>query len=216
MILSIHIPKTAGSSFRGILAQVFGPDLLLKYWEMTDAAGKVITTIPRSVRCIHGHFVPEALLPQFPNATLITWVRDPVERIASCYAHVLRQPDWRHPMHRQVHEKGLSLLQFAGLEPMRNEIAHYLNGRRPADFRFIGLTEQFAASLRRFFKRLALAPIAAEAMQENANPDRPEARYSLDDDTRRKIAALNERDMDLYADCCRMVAERERHLARVA
>ena len=63
MILGIHIPQTTGSSFRRILAQIFKRDFLLKYREMTDTQGPVVTAIPDNIRCIHGHFVPDVCCP---------------------------------------------------------------------------------------------------------------------------------------------------------
>ncbi len=115
MLLSVHIPKTAGVSFRKILAQLYCEDFLLKYWQMTDAYGQVVTSIPANIRCIHGHYCPEVLLPRYPAARLITWVRDPVERVISSYFHRLRDPDWQHPVTRELHEKKLTLVDFASL-----------------------------------------------------------------------------------------------------
>ena len=207
VILSIHIPKTAGTSFRRVLRLAFGRDLLLHYWALEDADGRAVTVISDRIRCIHGHFVPDRFLLQFPEAALITWVRDPVERIASAYAHVLRSPDWRHPVHRAVHERKLSLLQFAGLDAMRNEMAHYLAGRPAAEFVFIGITERFDESLQRFFRRFGILPVGA-GPRENCNPNRTGDRYVTDPEVRRKLAALNARDMDLYADCLHVFAER--------
>lgn len=104
MILSIRV-KTAGSGFRRIRARIFERDFLLKYREMADTQGPVVTAIPDKIRCIHGHFVPDVLLPQYPEATLITRVRDPVERVDSSYSHHLRHPGWRRPVNREIHEK---------------------------------------------------------------------------------------------------------------
>jgi len=45
------------------------------------------------------------LLPQYPGATLITRVRDPVKRVVPSYRHHWCHPDWRHPVTREIHEK---------------------------------------------------------------------------------------------------------------
>ena len=45
MILSIHIPKTAGVRFRDLLRERFGAGLILHYYHITDAAGRVLSGI---------------------------------------------------------------------------------------------------------------------------------------------------------------------------
>jgi len=200
MLLSIHIPKTAGVSFRRILASLFEEDFLLKYWEMTDAHGRVVTTVPANVRCIHGHFPPDALLPEFPGSKLITWVRDPVERVISSYYHRLRDPDWQHPITRELHEKKLSLTDFAALDLMRNEMARFFGTKRPKDFAFIGRTESFESSVDRFRSQFGFN--AVPIPRENCNPLRTAEQYSIDAATRRRIATLNELDVSLYDEIC--------------
>lgn len=204
VVLSVHIPKTGGVSFRKILAQLYEEDFLLKYWQMTDAYGRVVTSIPENIRCIHGHFHTDALLPAYPEAKLITWVRDPVERVVSSYFHRLRDPDWAHPVSRELHEKKLSLTEFAALELMRNETARFFGSRQPADFAFIGRMETFESSLARFLEEFGFSQVPIPC--ENRNPDRQTSRYPLDDDTRAKIAALNELDLAIYDDVCRRAA----------
>ena len=211
MILSIHIPKTAGVTFRSILARTFEADFLLSYWKMTDATGEVVAEVPLNTRCIHGHFAPEVFLPRFPDAKLITWVRDPVERVVSSYCHRLRDPDLKHPVTRELHEKKLSLLQFAALDLMRNEMSRFFGQPAPARYAFVGLTEEYELGLELFFRVFDLP--AVPVWHENCNPDRNGVRYAIDIATRRKVAALNEQDCDLYFDCRRRYCELyRRHL----
>jgi hypothetical protein len=200
MILSVHIPKTAGVSFRRILADLYQEDILLKYWQMTDAYGQVVSHVPNHVRCIHGHFHPEALLPEFPDAKLVTWVRDPVERVISSYYHRLRGPDWLHPVDRELHAKKLSLVEFAALDLMRNEMARFFGGKQPKDFAFIGQTEKFESSLDDFLRQFGFGQVPAP--RENCNPLRTAERYEVDYKTREEIAALNEQDLLIYDQIC--------------
>ena len=201
VVLSVHVPKTGGVSFRRILAQLYQEDFLLKYWQMTDAYGRVVTAIPENVRCIHGHFPPDVLLPTYPGARLITWVRDPVERVVSSYYHRLRDPDWQHPVTRELHEKKLSVVEFAALDLMRNETARFFGSKRPADFAFIGRMETFEVSLARFLREFGFGEVAIP--RENCNPACANGHYPLDPATREKIMALNERDLEIYQAVCR-------------
>jgi hypothetical protein len=207
MLLSIHIPKTAGVSFRRILAQLYQEDFLLKYWQMTDARGQVVSTVPLNVRCIHGHFSPESMLQAYPQAKLITWVRDPVERVISSYYHRLRDPDWQHPVTRELHEKKLSLVEFAALDLMRTEMSRYLGTRQPKDFAFIGRTECFETSLARFLQMYNFNQVPVP--RENCNPQRTSAYYPVAASVRGKIAALNERDVAVYEEYCQSLTESE-------
>ncbi len=200
MILSVHIPKTAGVSFRQILAELYQEDILLKYWQMTDARGQVVSCVPGHVRCIHGHFHPQALLPEFPRARLVTWVRDPVERVISSYYHRLRSPDWLHPVDRELHARKLSLVEFAALDLMRNEMTRFFGDKKPEDFAFIGRTEQFDSSLDEFLRLFGFSHVSSR--RENCNPGRTAERYPVDDATRGEIAALNERDILIHEKIC--------------
>ena len=65
----------------------------------------------RALRVVHGHmgFGVHRLFPQ--PARYVTLVCDPVARIASHYAHVLRTPN--HYLYEQVTAERLTLLEYA-------------------------------------------------------------------------------------------------------
>ncbi|MBI3884806.1 MAG: sulfotransferase family 2 domain-containing protein [Opitutae bacterium] len=199
MILSVHIPKTAGVSVRNILKEHFGAGFVLYYWEPTDAYGRVLPAVPDSAECVHGHFPADQFAGRFPEARLVTWVRDPVERVASSYYYRLRHPDWRHPVCRELHAKKLSLADYAALPLVRNEMVRFFGGKQPADFFFIGVMEEFARSLARMSSLLGLP--AAPERHDNGNPDKKTSRYEIDPGVRREIEELNEGDAELYGRC---------------
>lgn len=199
LILSIHIPKTAGVSVRNILKEHFGPGFVLAYWQVTDAWGRVLPEVPATARCVHGHFEADRFAGRFPRARLLTWVRDPVERVVSSYYHRLRDPDWQHPVCHELHSKKLSLVEYAALPLVRNEMAHFFGGRKPEEFFFIGVVEEFERSLAHLTRLLEIR--AAPVRHDNVNPDKKTARYELDPAIRREIGALNEKDTELYGQC---------------
>jgi len=210
--LSIHIPKTAGVSIRNILKEHFGPGFVAYYWEITDAWGRVLDQVPPDATCVHGHYQTDQLIRQFPRAELITWVRDPVERVVSSYHHRLRDPDFKHPVCHELHQKKLSLTEYAALPLVRNEMTRYFGSKKPEDFLFVGLVEDFEPSLRLMARLLGIP--APSARRDNANPEKPSGRYQLDPAVRREIQATNEQDAELYADCVRLYQDQK--LERIA
>ncbi|MBS0663268.1 MAG: sulfotransferase family 2 domain-containing protein [Verrucomicrobia bacterium] len=199
MLLSVHIPKTAGVSFRLMLARLFGEGFVQHYWEITDARGRVLTEIPANATCVHGHFVADELAAQFPQAPLITWVRDPVERVVSSYFHRLRDPDWRHPVCVELHRQKLSVEKYAELDLVRNEMARFMGTKRPQDFAFIGLVEEIDVSMGRFFEQFDLPRV--DVPRENVNPERRTNRYDLTESARARILELNAEDAAIYETC---------------
>lgn len=211
MILSVHIPKTAGVSVRNILKEHYGPGFVLHYWQITDAWGRVLEQVPDNAACVHGHYHTDALTGRFPSATLITWVRDPVDRVVSSYFHRLRDPDWQHPVCVELHEKKLSLVQYAALPLVRNEMTRYFGSKQPGDFAFIGIVEDFERSLVVMKQVLGMPDIPAR--RDNVNPDKPAGGYVLGAQIREEIAAHNAEDVSLYAQCMRLWRERSAALA---
>lgn len=205
MFLSLHIPKTGGVSLRNILKEHFGPDFYLSYWEVTDAYGRIITEVPATARCVHGHFQADQLADRFPHARLITWVRDPVERVVSSYYHRLRDPDWRHPVCLELHARKLTLLDYAALPLVRNEMTHFFGRRQPADFSFIGVLDEFHASMVHLTTLLGMPTVPFR--HDNFNPQKKSDKYDLDLPTREAISALNEKDQVLYQECLRRSAK---------
>jgi hypothetical protein len=90
-LISIHIPKTAGTSFVNVLHAWYGPNLYRINQKNRDslkieplAIGKWKSNI-----CLHGHFNSTRNKPvdiQFPQITqYITFLRDPLEHHLSMY-----------------------------------------------------------------------------------------------------------------------------------
>lgn len=212
MILSVHIPKTAGVSIRNILAEHYGPGFVLHYWQITDAWGRVVDKVPAEATCVHGHYQADVHAKEFPDATLITWVRDPVERVVSSYHHRLRDPDWQHPVCVELHTKKLSLSEYAALPLVRNEMSRFFGGKRPEDFSFIGIVEDFNESLAAMKQFLRIPD--AQVRRDNTNPEKQAEYYCFDPRVRREIEKQNAEDLALYERCLALWRARQAALAR--
>ena len=117
MIISLHLPKTAGSSFARSLEAHFGPRLLKDYadvpintpvYERNQAALRASIDIGEQgvtgMACIHGHFLPlkYLLLGTKQELTFITWMRNPVERAYSQYLMHLTKKQLTTSFHEQL------------------------------------------------------------------------------------------------------------------
>lgn len=173
MIISIHIPKAGGSSLRQVLHGVYGAHLWADYsrqWSPSDAH---LAEIPESARCLHGHFEADAFKVRFPNARLITWMRNPVDRIVSLYRHILHRPDLENSYIREIHQRQPGLVEFSQIPWVRNHAFNYLKGFSPEDFTFIGFLEDFASSLRSCARKLGWPDIPEPTWENKAGDCTP-------------------------------------------
>jgi hypothetical protein len=207
LIVSVHVPKTGGVSFREVLARLAGDRLVLDYadrplaprsrWQAWRERRRR-AELPPGTRVVHGHFVAAKYWRSHPEGRFVTWFRDPVERLASHYFYWQREPDPEHPTCRRLHSERLSLRAFAALPEMRDVHARLLGGVPVEAFAFVGLTEHFEAGME-LFRRLFCPELELGAGRRNVNPARSGERYALDPAERDAIAALNRADLALYA-----------------
>ncbi len=208
LIVSVHLPKCAGTSFRHLLARIYGDRLWLNYGGAFARAQARPGCVPDGTALVHGHFLADTFDDIVPQPTLVTWLRHPVERVVSHYHHFLRSPDMRDDCCRALHERRLSLRAFAELAWMRNQATRYFAGKTLADFAAVGIAERFTDSLEVMADALGWNELP-EAVCDNANPARTTAVYPLSDDLRDYLAFLNAADLTTYAqavvaleDCC--------------
>lgn len=207
LIVSVHIPKTGGVSFREVLAELAGGHLVLDYddrplsprprWRALRERLRR-PQLPPGTRVVHGHFVAGKYGRSHPEARFVSWLRDPVERLASHYHYWQREPDPKNATCRRMLEERLDLPGFAALPEMRDVHARFLAGVPLERFGFVGITEAFDEGME-LFRRLFCPERSIAVSKRNANPARPGERYELEPGVRERIAALNRADLDLYA-----------------
>lgn len=202
-LISIHIPKTAGTSFRLMLKQEYGEKGAVRL-DLVDGAIRLENEtlekliLPPSVRAIHGHMTFQDVRANFDLETipLITWLRHPVDRVLSNYFYLLdRMHDFiPKENHAVIPRMVRSLEEFVEAEPNQNRIAKFLNGATTNDFAFIGVVEHFGADI----PRLADLMNWKNRSIPKVNETRTE-RPTVSETMRAHIAALNARDMEWYA-----------------
>jgi len=196
MFIFMHIPKTAGTSFRTILEYIFGRRLCLDYNDRLFRPRQP-EKIPGYCRCICGHFNRNKYATVFPNATYITWMRDPVERlVSSCYHH-LRHQNPRDPFSVKIHREKIPFEQLVRYPEMQNQQRGMFGSFDTSDFAFIGIVEEFEKSMKCFRVKFGLHPLPTP-QRINTNPKRKGARYDIPASLRKQLVRLNEADYALY------------------
>jgi len=214
MLVSIHIPKCAGTTFRHILEGIYGRRMWANYGAIFTREQARPDLVPPDTACIHGHFFADAFADLFPQGRLVTWVRHPVERVLSNYYFFLRHPEIPDGCCQALHRDRLTLRQFADLEWMRNESTRYLAGKSFRDFAFVGVTEQFSRSLTRF-QAVFGGCLPAVEPHDNVNPDRRTENYPVSGADYGYILERNLTDLRWYQQAVLALAAEETALAPV-
>lgn len=192
MVVSVHIPKTGGTSFSSILSAVYQQNLWVNYDQQWSRADIRKGDIPYHVECVHGHFEYDAFDTVFSDISKITWTRDPIERTLSLYQYILKNPDINNKTTFYVYEKQLLLEEFIELPWVQNQSMNYLKDSQPYDFHFVGFLDTFQKSLEKCAEVLnwAFTPEMAW-VNKNNNPT-----TILSQSLKKKIYKLNEREYD--------------------
>ncbi len=196
LIVFVHIPKTAGSSFRLAAERHYGPEALLfdygpeaaqtsplvKHWiyvrQEPEGFREAVASGP--YRFLSGHFNREKYA-DLPGARLVTWMREPVDRLWSSYRH------WR----RHQGFTG-SFSDFLDQPRRQNQQARIL-GDRLDGLSFVGLTERYASDLEVFN-----AAFGAQLWMLRANEAPSDPTTGPSDEEVARARALNDRDLALY------------------
>ena len=216
-LLSIHIPKTAGTSFRNVLKSVYGSRSVSRL--DIRSGGKKIelerkqlrgNRLSSRIRVVHGHFRYKDFTELFEcgeSLPVITWMRNPVERVISNYyylAGVLANE-------LQEEKKGLnilakmqrSLIEYAGNEISRNRMYKFLDGMPLEQFRFVGIHEHYREDLADLMALLGFEKFPDYRVNVTAQ------KREVDEDTLQKIRELNALDMELYEEALRLREQRK-------
>ena len=224
MIISVHIPKTAGTSFSLSLNQRFGRAYRSDYMDRlfttetsldrkSKSMAKALEMRPEEfegIQCVHGHFLAfkyRFLAEQMP-CSFITWLRDPIDRLLSHYYYWVEayDPAYAQGHHKRFMEEGWTLEKFCLADEFRNIQSQFLWSTPMSSFDFVGITEHYAEDFSRFSKRfLGSQP---ETFRVNATKTKP-SKLALDQGLRKEIEAFHSQDVALYEAA---LARREREI----
>lgn len=212
-LISLHIPKTAGTSFRNILKSVYGSGHVarLDIRRNVELNGKKFSgsKIKSGIRVLHGHFSYNKLTENLEikdGTPVITWLREPAERVISNYYYldkILREELNEEKKDLNILAKmEKTLLEYAATEANRNRMSKFLKGISPEEFFFIGLTSHYEEDLTHLAKMLEWENYSL--LKQNITGKKPD----IDADIIEKIKALNRDDYEIYNKALRIREER--------
>lgn len=150
--ISVHIPKTAGTTLGHVLDRVYAKRVLMDYGDdpMPDRPDPQIVAHAEFVKTyfkgIHGHFSVRRHLDTFPDARVISTIRHPVDRVISQYLHELNDDGAASTFHAAI-SQGMDVVDFAAQDGVGDGMARYLAGLALRDYDLLLLSEQLSASL---------------------------------------------------------------------
>lgn len=207
-LISIHIPKTAGTSFYAILKEVYGERLSIPY-RRRDIIGNLtdgdfsVNTLPPHVRVLHGHFhyAEIATWHSTENPKLICWIREPIERLLSNYRFFmegLQNPERNQEQFElNKHRINESLLEYAERLENRNRISQFLRGSKLEDFFFCGRMSHFEEDVRQLGRQLGWPPnLPIPTLNRSVKQSHPTT--SLSTKVLRQLEEWNSEDLALY------------------
>lgn len=216
-LVSIHIPKTAGTSFRNVLKGVYGRKSVIRF-DIRSGGQKIEverkplkgSRLADNIRVVHGHFRYKDLIELIEideSIPVITWMRDPVDRVISNYyylSEILAKE-------LQEEKKGLnilakmqrSLLEYAQNEISRNRMYKFLDGMPAEKFRFIGIQEHYEDDLADLMKILGIDSYPEYKVNVTGK------KYEVGEEIIEEIKSLNALDMQLYEEALSLRKERK-------
>ncbi|MCD4723442.1 MAG: sulfotransferase family protein [Bacteroidales bacterium] len=209
-IISVHIPKTGGSSLFRILKQVYSRDYVYRLNTINligQARENVIPAeeIPGHTMVIHGHLKISQLkdIINRDEPKIITWLREPVERVISNYYHSMLRIRLGKADERKLGTADYSLIEYAEIEENRNKASFQLEGYKLNELFFVGLYEYLDEDFELLKDKMLwpdylMMPHAKSGSRFKTKNDCKTQIEDITDDVRQHIAALNVRDSELY------------------
>ncbi|WP_216828248.1 sulfotransferase family 2 domain-containing protein [Alkalihalobacterium elongatum] len=211
VIIFLHIPKTAGSTFNSLIEKQYENNYTMispKYGEEKVADYFNAIGPKEKLEVVRGHFPfgVHKYLPQ-KNFTYITFLRDPIERVISAYYYMKSNPI--HPYYYKMNQT--SLYEFVSEKAFHwavyNRQTCLLNGHGwnydldvakeniTKYFSVVGITERFNESIKLLNDSLGWN--ICNISKVNVNPNKPK-KSEIANEVREVIKEKNQKDIELY------------------
>lgn len=220
-ILSIHIPKTAGSFFGETLSLSRSQLLFYNYGANSRATrliyqGNVVEFNSHEERIeffidksnmhhnrmsiMHGHFHGRRFLDELPDAKFLFWLREPAQRLKSHFEFWNRL-DYiyaHNPKYYEFKSKRPTFLEFATSKEFTNRQSFFLRDVPSENVLKYGVVEKMRESMMNFTEILGIDPSIINYSYKNANMNKESFLYDIPKDDLEKIIVANKEDYSLY------------------
>jgi hypothetical protein len=208
-LISIHIAKTGGRSFYEILKNEYGPQLdprtrRIDYFPGKDYGKPLIDRIPEGISVVHGHlhYAHVAAIHRRHKAKVITWMREPVERVISNYYYMIGMVQAHGDKHPHFRKRKHTLPEYAH-DSIPNKMTKCLKGISLDELFFIGFQETFEDDVKKLAELLGWKkPVPDVRLNTGLDFDSyrtaPTPLESITREMKEQIAILNREDIRLF------------------
>lgn len=194
MIVFLHMHKTGGNSLRQSIRLAYKKRVAWDYSMGTtsdkDTIKPTFAAIPIALPgfkwteeefegydIVYGHLVLSRYF-HLKNVEYCSFFRDPIDRMCSQYFNFLLKPFYKNTKikNKQYYDirDGMSLLEFAESDIQRNYYEIMLDGLSVLDLSFIGITELYKESIKKFQKKFG---VKLQPFKQNINPKRQDKNF---------------------------------------
>jgi hypothetical protein len=211
-IYFVHIPKTAGTSFRLGVEQSLGRDAIAYNYgpassETSDLVKNLVhgdegdlwsfyrACIDLGIRFVGGHVGIGAFVSGFQVMHTVTFVRDPLQRIVSEYKHFVRHLEYKGDF-REFYSKPV----------MQNRQSNLLKAVPLHSIGLIGISEHYEKSLKLINDKFGLSISVREDNRADSFVDSPLLEIGEEDVA--MLKQLNQGDIHFYKQCVELFETR--------
>lgn len=221
LIWFVHIPKTAGSSFRNDLARHLSPRDTIDLWDSSLVGLRgahrqrqgvelfIERNADRQIQFGSAHVHTRFLGPVLARPQRVRWItmlRDPVARVLSDYRYA-RTPT--HPAHKEFIEEFPTFEDYIVSPSSQNKMFAFLRAypREPVEqtvlrileeFTFVGFTELYQESCSLLGEVLGIDSLGKSVSYVRKTEDRAENLVDDPDRWAEAITSHNQNDVILY------------------
>lgn len=197
----VHIPKTAGTSFRESAKKRWGERKVWSDYGNTRHSSDPVRLLiheqrdyfafqnamqAKRVRMLSGHAPVRYYRRIFPAANIITFLRDPIDRTISHYYTACSRQGFNG-----------NFEAFCNIPEHQNVQSRYLEQMPVEALGFVGLTERYSEGLEIFNKSFA-QKLSVLSLNQYAGSQLSDGRAALTEEDIAKAREINHEDLALY------------------